>query len=258
MLYQYNCIIYIDLAMKKFLCKIFSYKAWSYAAAIVTVLMAIPVLKECVKKPPTIEVSVGKYWVTDEEKVTLLYVVPNTAIDKYLVPIPLSFSNNGETAIHNFSGRLSTGLLKIGRNDNKDAYMRRFLNGDEHLENHIQNIYVKSALMVGKGKIELSTKGYELNFVRRKELQTSFPAFDNFNFNLEITYDNQETAQSIIFNAICISESQYKRMLLTQTKLDKGKTFVIFTEAVRLTDQEDGIKIVICRLKGSEKSIVKM
>ena len=156
MLYQYNCIIYIDLAMKKFLCKIFSYKVWSYAAAIVTVLMVIPALKECMKKPPTIDVSVGKYWVTDEEKVTLLYVVPNTAIDKYLVPIPLSFSNNGETAIHNFSGRLSTELLKIGRNDNKDAYMRRFLNGDEHLENHIQNIYVKSASMVGKGKIELS------------------------------------------------------------------------------------------------------
>ena len=47
-------------------------------------------------------------------------------------------------------------------------------------------------------------------------------------------------------------------MLLTPKKLDRGKTFVIFTEAVRLTDHEDGIKIVICRLKGSEKSIVKM
>lgn len=136
--------------------------------------------------------------------------------------------------------------------------MRRFLNGDEHLDNHIQNIYVKSASMAGKGKIELSTKGYELNFVRRKELQTYFPALDNFNFNLEITYDNQETAQSIIFNAICMSENQYKGMLLTPKKLDRGKTFVIFTEAVRLTDHEDGIKIVICRLKGSEKSIVKM
>lgn len=242
--------------MKKLFRKLFSYKALSYAAAIVTVLMAIPVLKECMKKLPTIDVSVGKYWVTDEEKVTLLYVVPNTAIDKYQVPIPLSFINNGEFAIHNFSGRLSTELLKIGSYDNKDAYMRRFLNGDEHLDNHIQNIYVKSASMAGKGKIELSTKGYELNFVRRKELQTSFPAFDNFNFNLEITYDNQETAQSIIFNAICMSESQYK--LLTQKKLDRGKTFVIFTEAVRLIDHEDGIKIVICRLKGSEKSIVKM
>lgn len=84
--------------------------------------------------------------------------------------------------------------------------MRRFLNGDEHLDNHIQNIYVKSASMVSKGKIELSTKGYELNFVRRKELQTYFPALDNFNFNLEITFDNQETPQSIIFNAICMTE----------------------------------------------------
>lgn len=87
--------------MKKLLCKIFSYKVWSYAAAIVTVLMAIPALKECMKKLPTIEVSVGKFWVTDEEKVTLLYVVPNTTIDKYQVPLPLSFINNGETAIHN-------------------------------------------------------------------------------------------------------------------------------------------------------------
>lgn len=242
--------------MKKFLCKIFSYKVWSYAAAIVTVLMAIPALKECMKKLPTIEVSVGKFWVTDEEKVTLLYVVPNTTIDKYQVPLPLSFINNGETAIHNFLGRLSTELLKIGGNDNKDAYMRRFLNGDEHLDNHIQNIYVKSASMVSKGKIELSTKGYELNFVRRKELQTYFPALDNFNFNLEITFDNQETPQSIIFNAICMTESQYKGMLLTQKKLDRGKTFVIFTEAVRLTDQEDGIKIVLCRLKGVAKGLL--
>ena len=112
--------------------------------------------------------------------------------------------------------------------------------------------------MAGKGKIELSTKGYELNFVRRKELQTSFPAFDNFNFNLEITYDNQETAQSFIFNAICMSESQYKGMLQIPTKLERGKTFVIFTETERLSKQEDGIKIVICGLKGSEKSIVKM
>ena len=242
--------------MKKLLCKIFSYKVWSYAAAIVTVLMAIPALKECIKKLPTIEVSVGKFWVTDEEKVTLLYVVPNTTIDKYQVPLPLSFINNGETAIHNFLGRLSTELLKIGGNDNKDAYMRRFLNGDEHLDNHIQNIYVKSASMVSKGKIELSTKGYELNFVRRKELQTYFPALDNFNFNLEITFDNQETPQSIIFNAICMTESQYKGMLLTQKKLDRGKTFVIFTEAVRLTDQEDGIKIVLCRLKGVAKGLL--
>jgi len=242
--------------MKKLLCKIFSYKVWSYAAAIVTVLMAIPALKECMKKLPTIEVSVGKFWVTDEEKVTLLYVVPNTTIDKYQVPLPLSFINNGETAIHNFLGRLSTELLKIGGNDNKDAYMRRFLNGDEHLDNHIQNIYVKSASMVSKGKIELSTKGYELNFVRRKELQTYFPALDNFNFNLEITFDNQETPQSIIFNAICMTESQYKGMLLTQKKLDRGKTFVIFTEAVRLTDQEDGIKIVLCRLKGVAKGLL--
>lgn len=54
--------------MKKLFRKLFSYKAWSYAAAIVTVLMAIPVLKECMKKLPTIDVSVGKYWVTDEEK----------------------------------------------------------------------------------------------------------------------------------------------------------------------------------------------
>lgn len=242
--------------MKKLLCKIFSYKVWSYAAAIVTVLMAIPALKECMKKLPTIEVSVGKFWVTDEEKVTLLYVVPNTTIDKYQVPLPLSFINNGETAIHNFLGRLSTELLKIGGNDNKDAYMRRFLNGDEHLDNHIQNIYVKSASMVSKGIIELSTKGYELNFVRRKELQTYFPALDNFNFNLEITFDNQETPQSIIFNAICMTESQYKGMLLTQKKLDRGKTFVIFTEAVRLTDQEDGIKIVLCRLKGVAKGLL--
>ena len=242
--------------MKKLLCKIFSYKVWSYAAAIVTVLMAIPALKECMKKLPTIEVSVGKFWVTDEEKVTLLYVVPNTTIDKYQVPLPLSFINNGETAIHNFLGRLSTELLKIGGNDNKDAYMRRFLNGDEHLDNHIQNIYVKSASMVSKGKIELSTKGYELNFVRRKELQTYFPALDNFNFNLEITFDNQETPQSTIFNAICMTESQYKGMLLTQKKLDRGKTFVIFTEAVRLTDQEDGIKIVLCRLKGVAKGLL--
>mgnify|MGYP001777241819 CR=1 FL=1 len=242
--------------MKKLLCKIFSYKVWSYAAAIVTVLMAIPALKECMKKLPTIEVSVGKFWVTDEEKVTLLYVVPNTTIDKYQVPLPLSFINNGETAIHNFLGRLSTELLKIGGNDNKDAYMRRFLNGDEHLDNHIQNIYVKSASMVSKGKIELSTKGYELNFVRRKELQTYFPALDNFNFNLEITFDNQETPQSIIFNAICMTESQYKGMLLTQKKLDRGKTFVIFTETVRLTDQEDGIKIVLCRLKGVAKGLL--
>lgn len=242
--------------MKKLLCKIFSYKVWSYAAAIVTVLMAIPALKECMKKLPTIEVSVGKFWVTDEEKVTLLYVVPNTTIDKYQVPLPLSFINNGETAIHNFLGRLSTELLKIGGNDNKDAYMRRFLNGDEHLDNHIQNIYVKSASMVSKGKIELSTKGYELNFVRRKELQTYFPALDNFNFNLEITFDNQETPQSIIFNAICMTEGQYKGMLLTQKKLDRGKTFVIFTEAVRLTDQEDGIKIVLCRLKGVAKGLL--
>ncbi len=134
--------------------------------------------------------------------------------------------------------------------------MRRFLNGDEHLDNHIQNIYVKSASMVSKGKIELSTKGYELNFVRRKELQTYFPALDNFNFNLEITFDNQETPQSIIFNAICMTESQYKGMLLTQKKLDRGKTFVIFTEAVRLTDQEDGIKIVLCRLKGVAKGLL--
>ena len=244
--------------MKKLLRKIFSYKVWSYAAAIVTVLMAIPALKECMKKPPTIEVSVGKYWVTDEEKVTLLYVVPNTTIDKYIVPIPLSFVNSGETAIHKFLGRLSTELLKVGGNDNKDAYMRRFLNGDEHLDNHIQNIYVKSASMVSKGKIELSTKGYELNFVRRKELQTSFPALDTFNFNLEISYDNQETTQSLIFNAICMSESQYKGMLLTQKKLERGKIFVIFTEAARLTDQEDGIEIVICRLKGNENSVVKM
>lgn len=242
--------------MKKLLCKIFSYKVWSYAAAIVTVLMAIPALKECMKKLPTIEVSVGKFWVTDEEKVTLLYVVPNTTIDKYQVPLPLSFINNGETAIHNFLGRLSTELLKIGGNDNKDAYMRRFLNGDEHLDNHIQNIYVKSASMVSKGKIELSTKGYELNFVRRKELQTYFPALDNFNFNLEITFDNQETPLSIIFNAICMTESQYKGMLLTQKKLDRGKTFVIFTETVRLTDQEDGIKIVLCRLKGVAKGLL--
>lgn len=242
--------------MKKLLCKIFSYKVWSYAAAIVTVLMAIPALKECMKKLPTIEVSVGKFWVTDEEKVTLLYVVPNTTIDKYQVPLPLSFINNGETAIHNFLGRLSTELLKIGGNDNKDAYMRRFLNGDEHLDNHIQNIYVKSASMVSKGKIELSTKGYELNFVRRKELQTYFPALDNFNFNLEITFDNQETPLSIIFNAICMTENQYKGMLLTQKKLDRGKTFVIFTETVRLTDQEDGIKIVLCRLKGVAKGLL--
>ena len=158
--------------------------------------------------------------------------------------------------MNHFLGRLSTELLKIGGNDNKDAYMRRFLNGDEHLDNHIQNIYVKSASMVSKGKIELSTKGYEQNFVRRKELQTYFPALDNFNFNLEITFDNQETPQSIIFNAICMTESQYKGMLLTQKKLDRGKTFVIFTEAVRLTDQEDGIKIVLCRLKGVAKGLL--
>lgn len=249
---------YIVLAMKELLCKFFSYKVWSYAAAIVTVLMAIPVLKECMKKPPTIDISVGKYLVTDEEIVTLLYIVPNTTIDKYQVPIPISFTNRGKIAIHNFLGRLSTELLKIGSYDNKDAYMRRFLNGDEHLDNHIQNIYVKSASMAGKGKIELSTKGYELNFVRRKELQTSFPAFDNFNFNLEITYDNQETAQSIIFNAICVSESQYKGMLLSQQKLDRGKTFVIFTEEERLTDQDDGIEIMICKLKGTNSSVVKL
>lgn len=45
-------------------------------------------------------------------------------------------------------------------------------------------------------------------------------------------------------------------MLLTQKKLDRGKTFVIFTEAVRLTDQEDGIKIVLCRLKGVAKGLL--
>ena len=80
--------------MKKLFRKLFSYKAWSYAAAIVTVLMAIPVLKECMKKLPTIDVSVGKYWVTDEEKVTLLYVVPNTAIDKYQVLFLLLIMGN--------------------------------------------------------------------------------------------------------------------------------------------------------------------
>lgn len=244
--------------MKKLFSQLFSYKTWAFAAAVVTVLMAFPVLQEYIKSSPKIEVSVGNYLITDESEITLLYVVPDTEIDKYQVPLPISFINAEKTAIHNFLGKLSTKMLKVYSNDKKDGYMKRFLCINEQLNNQMQSVYIKSATIVNKGKIELAYNGYELNLVRKNK-QQDFPfSFDDFDFNLEITYDNQEKNQNIHFKVLCMCESQYQKMALNKEKLDSGMTFAIFTEAEHLAKQEDGIKIMKCKLKEIGDSVTKI
>lgn len=245
--------------MKKWLLKLFSYKTWTYAAAVVTVLMAFPVVKEHMKSPPEVTVSVGDYLVTDQQTITLLYVVPNnTTIDKFQVPLPISFVNMGNSAIHNFLTIFSTKMLKI-YDGTREGYMKRFLCTNESMNNGMQYSNIKSAAMVGKCKIELISHGYELNIVRRDKQQTSSYPFDNFDFNLEITYDNQEKAQNIHFNVLCLFESQYQEMLLKRVSLKtEGMIFTIFTQIERWRNQDDNIKIMKCKLKDTGVAIVKM
>lgn len=63
--------------MRKAFSKLLSYKFWSFSAAVVTVLMAVPVIKEYMKGNPEIEVTVGGYIVNKNNEINLYYVIPS-------------------------------------------------------------------------------------------------------------------------------------------------------------------------------------
>ena len=63
--------------MRKAVSKLLSYKFWSFTAAVVTVLMAVPVITEYMKGNPEIEVTVGGYIVNKNNEINLYYVIPS-------------------------------------------------------------------------------------------------------------------------------------------------------------------------------------
>ena len=74
--------------IRKAFSKLLSYKFWSFTAAVVTVLMAVPVIKEYMKGNPEIEVTVGGYIVNKNDEINLYYVIPSLNVNKYQVPFP--------------------------------------------------------------------------------------------------------------------------------------------------------------------------
>ncbi|WP_368335916.1 hypothetical protein [Phocaeicola dorei] len=63
--------------MRKTFSELLFYKFWSFAAAVVTVLMAVPVIKEYMKGNPEIEVTVGGYIVNNNDEINFYYVIPS-------------------------------------------------------------------------------------------------------------------------------------------------------------------------------------
>lgn len=63
--------------MRKAFSKLLFYKFWSFTAAVITVLMAVPVIKEYMKGNLEIEVTVGGYIVNKNDEINLYYVIPS-------------------------------------------------------------------------------------------------------------------------------------------------------------------------------------
>lgn len=245
--------------MKKVFAKLLSYKFWSFAAAIVTVLMAIPVVKESMRSNPEVEITVKDYIVRKDCKISLYYVIPNLGTNKIQVPFPISFINTGNNAVHDFLAQFRAKMLAV-RNDGKIiGHMRRFICADDKVNDDTQIIHVESNVIQSKGKTDLSSNGYKLNFVLEEDVsRTDSQVLDAFDFDMEMTFDNQEKVEFLHFNAYCISEKQYEELLLDKKRRKDGMNFAILTEPLYSTMQDHGIQIMVYKLKEQDVSVIKL
>jgi len=245
--------------MKKVFAKLISYKFWSFAAAIVTVLMAIPVVKESMRSNPEVEIMVKDYIVKKRHEISLYYVIPNLGTNKIQVPFPISFVNTGNNAVHDFLVQFRTKMLAVRSDGKIIGHMRRFICADEKVNDDTQIVYVESNVMQSKGKIDLSSNGCKLNFILEEDVsRADSQVLDAFDFDMDMTFDNQEKVKSLHFNAYCISEKQYEELLLDKKERKDGMNFAILTEQLYSTIQDHGIQIMVCKLRGQDIPVIKL
>ena len=237
---------------------VFSYKFWAYAGAVVTVFMAIPTIKECLKGSPYLEIAVGNHLVKNTNEVTLYYVLPSELGNKFQAPFPISFINNGKIPIHGFEANAYAQMPEIKNKGKVIGYMQRLIFPYGTTNEGIQHASLKKDAIQRNCSIELASDGYKLNFVCEAKSQTEDSYLDSFEFDLKWTFEDQDNLESLNFNVYCISENQYKNMLFNKSNHKNGQCFVLLTEEYYITKQDDNLPIVICKLKDTGPSIVKL
>lgn len=232
---------------------------WTIIGAMATVITAYPIIKEIIQAHKEVDITIGNYPVKDSQHLSLYYIVPNENTPKYQLPIPLKFINAKEVAIENFAASINVSMKKIIHN-NKEGYMKRILTNQENINNHEQNIYISSKTFVSKGMLDISTEDYMFNVVNENNINENDIVWDTFDFDLNITYDNQKEAKKIHCTLFCcFSQDLLKTEQILKDRLtDQTMPFLIRTTKAYKTQQNNDIPITVCKLSDEANSITKI
>lgn len=246
--------------MNDFMSLLKSTRFWTIIGAIATIITAYPIIKGAIQAPQEISMTLGNYTLKHSQHISLYYIVPNENTSKFQLPIPLKFINTEETAIENFMTYANISMKKIISNNKQIGYMKRILTDQEKTNIGKQNIYISSKTFVSKGTLDLSAEDYMLNVVNENNNKENDVIWDTFDFDLYITYDNQQEVKKLHFDIFCCFSQDFLKteQKLRDSSTDHSTRFLIRTTKAYKVQQDDGVFVTICKLTDEEKSIIRI